>query len=125
MTKKTCNQVQWSNDQKQAFFKLKQLLSQSPILKLPDLNRQFVLQTDASNFGLGAVLLQKTDGIRYPVAYASRQLLSRECNYNVGERECLAVVWVVKKFSRFLIANHLYSSFIRPKQTAKQTKKRK
>jgi hypothetical protein len=73
---------------------------------LPDLDKQFILQTDASGFALGAVLLQETDGIKHPVAYASRKLLSRECNYTVGERECLAVVWAVQKFSRFLIANH-------------------
>jgi hypothetical protein len=107
LTAKRCsNQVTWGEKQEQAFVELKQLLSQSPILKLPDLDKQFILQTDASGFALGAVLLQETDGIKHPVAYASRKLLSRECNYIVGERECLAVVWAVQKFSRFLIANH-------------------
>jgi len=107
LTAKRCsNQVTWGEKQEQAFVKLKQLLSQSPILKLPDLNQQFILQTDASGFALSAVLLQETDEIKHPVAYASRKLLSRECNYTVGERECLAVVWAVQKFSRFLIANH-------------------
>jgi transposase InsO family protein len=104
LTAKRCrNEVQWGEQQERAFVKLKQLLSQHPILKLPDLNRKFVLQTDASDRKIGAVLVQSYDGVNHPIAYASRKLLSREQNYTVGERECLAVVWAVQKFSRFLI----------------------
>jgi hypothetical protein len=61
------------------------------------------LQTDASDTGIGAVVMQNYDGINHPIAYASRKLLTRERNYTVGERECLAVIWAVQKFSRFLI----------------------
>ena len=105
-TKRSSNQVKWGDEQEEAFVKLRQLLSRSPILKLPDLNRPFLLQTDSSDLSVGAVLLQEWDGIKHPVAYASRKLLSRERNYTVGERECLAVIWAVQKFSRFLTANH-------------------
>ena len=96
LTAKRCsNKVNWGDEQEQAFIKLRQLLSRSPILKLPDLNRPFVLQTDASNLGISGVLLQEREGVKHPVAYASRTLLSRECNYTVDERECRAVVWAV------------------------------
>jgi hypothetical protein len=106
LTAKGCgNEVPWGDSQQQAFDKLKQLLSQKPILKLPDLKRPIFLQTDASDTGLGAVLLQEHDGVKHPIAYASRKLLPRECNYTVGE-ECLAVIWAVSsKFSRYLLDN--------------------
>lgn len=55
----------------------------SPILRLPDLTKPFILRTDASNHGIGAVLLQEHDVRKYPVAYASRKLLDREQRYSV------------------------------------------
>ncbi|XP_066983820.1 uncharacterized protein [Macrobrachium rosenbergii] len=58
--------------------------------------------TDASDYGIGAVLLQKVDDIPLPVAYASRSLLPREQRYSAVERECLAVVWSVSEFYEYL-----------------------
>ena len=66
---------------------------------LPDVNKEFVLRTDASDIGLGATLLQNRDGHIFPVAYASRKLLDREKRYSVKERECLGIVWGIKKFA--------------------------
>jgi len=64
--------------------------------------RTFVLRTDASDVGLGAIPLQKhTDGM-FPIAYQSKRLSRTEVNYSVAERECLAVVWAVSKFYRYL-----------------------
>ena len=81
---------------------LKKHLCAKPILRLPDLDRTFVLRTDASDIGLGAMLLpEHEDGI-FSVAYASRKLTRAEQNYAVVERECLAIVWVVAKFYRYL-----------------------
>ena len=106
LTSKRCsNTVPWGERQQQAYDTLKQLLSQNPILKLPDLSRPLYLQTDASETGLGGCLLQEYDGIKHPIAYASRKLLPRECNYTVGEKECLAVVWAISKFNRYLSDN--------------------
>ena len=85
---------------KKAFTEVK--LSSEPILKLPDLNREFILQTDASNQRLGGCLRQVHDGVKHPVMYASKKLIPREQNYSVGEREALAIIWAVKKFHRFL-----------------------
>jgi len=92
--------------QEKAFVEIKRVLSNEPILKLPDLNREFILQTDASNLSLGACLLQEYDGIKHPVLYASRKLLPREQNYSVGEREALAIIWAVRKFHRYLYGQH-------------------
>ena len=69
------------------------------------LNKIFIVQTDASNISIGGCLLQEHDGIKHPVIYASRKLLPRE-NYSVGEREALAIVWVVEKFHRFLYGQY-------------------
>jgi len=74
-----------------------------PILRLPDFDRVFTLQTDASDIGIGAVLTQPDDsGVKHPVAFASRKLLPREKRYSTIERECLAIMWGVSKFQEYL-----------------------
>ena len=96
------NKIEWSDNQELSFQTLKERLTSSPILRLPDIEKPFVLRTDASNSGIGAVLLQEHDGNVFPVAFASKKLLPREVNYSVMEKECLAVVWAIKKFQRYL-----------------------
>lgn len=78
------------------------MLCKRPILKLPDFDRTFILRTDASEDGIGAVLLQLENDEKLPVAYASRKLQDREQSYAVIEKECLAVVWGVQKFHQYL-----------------------
>jgi hypothetical protein len=77
-------------------------LSANPILKLPNLAEPFILRTDASDRGLGAVLLQEEGEQKLPVAYASRKLLQREQKYATVEKECLGLVWAITKFQRYL-----------------------
>lgn len=77
---------------------MKHMLSDRPILKLPEFNETFILRTDAADDGIGAVLLQMEDDEKLPVAYASRKLQPREKAYAVIEKECLAVVWGIQKF---------------------------
>jgi hypothetical protein len=77
-------------------------LTSEPVLKLPDLDGPFVLRTDASNRGLGAVLLQEQDGLLHPVGFASRKLSAAESRYSTIEKECLAIVWGVGKFNTYL-----------------------
>jgi len=55
-------------------------------LRLPDFEKVFILQTDACNDGIGAILLQEESGIKYPVAFASRKLLTRESLFNYWKR---------------------------------------
>ena len=103
LTKKgTPNKVIWGDREQKAFENLKVSLSQYPILALPDLEKPFILRTDASETGVGAVLLQNTDEGKLPIAYASKKLLPRETRYSVIEKECLAIVWGVQKFQRYL-----------------------
>ena len=65
---------------------------------------EFILLTDASAVGLGAVLEQ--DG--HVIAYASRSLTAPECQYSVIQRECLAVVYAVKQFRHYLLGRPFY-----------------
>ncbi|KAM7309659.1 uncharacterized protein ISCGN_006655 [Ixodes scapularis] len=93
LTKKgTPNNVPWREEQDKAFTELKKKLANPPILRLPNLDRPFVLRTDASDRGVGAVLMQEHDAVLHPVAYASRKLLPREMSYATIEREGLALV---------------------------------
>ena len=78
-----------------------------PVLQLPDFNKEFILQTDACNEGIGAVLIQEAeDGVKHPVAFISRKLLPREMRYATIEKECLAIVWGITKFQEFLYGRH-------------------
>ena len=73
-----------------------------PILCLPNDNLDYVLRTDASDRGLGAVLMQdQGEGLR-SIAYASKKLSDTEQRYATVEKECLATVWGFKKFERYL-----------------------
>ncbi|XP_070184094.1 uncharacterized protein [Littorina saxatilis] len=96
--------VVWTKECETAFTTLKQCLTSKPILILPDNSKQYVLRTDASNEALGAVLLQEQGGNLHPVAYASKKLNSAERNYSTIEKECLGVVWGVKRFEQYLYA---------------------
>ena len=96
------NKVRWGESQKIAFETLKNLLVKSPILHLPDLSKQFILRTDASDIGMAAVLMQEFNDDKFPVAYASKKLSACQRNYSVIERECLAIVWAVGKFEPYL-----------------------
>ena len=92
----------WTSEENKSFEHLKELLVQSPILRCPDFNKPFVLQTDASNHGLGAILMQVQDGEEVAIAYASRQLKPSEENYATIQKECLAIVWAIKYFHHYL-----------------------
>jgi len=100
------NTLVWTDIQDQAFHTLKEAVSNPPVLRLPDVQKPFILQTDASSEGIGAILLQEEDQIKHPIAFASKKLLRREQNYSTIEREALAIVWGVQKFSHYLLGTH-------------------
>lgn len=92
----------WAKEQEGAFDKLKKQLSEPPILRQADETLPFIIRTDASNYALGAVLLQGQGSDERPVEYASRLLTSAERNYTTTEREALAVIWAVDKFRGYI-----------------------
>nr|XP_006821682.1 PREDICTED: uncharacterized protein LOC102800522 [Saccoglossus kowalevskii] len=94
--------VNWGEPQQKSFDDLKEMLSRQPVLSLPNFAEPFIIRTDASNCGLEAVLLQNKGDHAFPIAYASRKLLDRVTSYSVIEKECLALVWGIHKFQRYL-----------------------
>ena len=93
---------EWTAEQEYAFQYLKNRLISQPILQYPEFSKEFVLTTEASNTGIGAVLSQGIIGKNLPVAYASRSLNKAEVNYTTSEKELLAIVWVTKYFRPYL-----------------------
>lgn len=93
---------EWGDEQVAAFEAIKGSISSPPMLSCPDFNLPFVLQTDASTVGIGAVLAQETDGVEHVIAFASRALSETEKRYSTTEQECLTVVWAIKKFRPYL-----------------------
>jgi hypothetical protein len=93
---------EWNTEQEHAFQYLKNKLTSQPILQYPDFSKTFILTTDASNTGIGAVLSQGIVGKDLPVAYASRKLNKAEINYTVSEKELLAIVWATRYFRPYL-----------------------
>ncbi|GFV96787.1 transposon Tf2-8 polyprotein [Trichonephila clavipes] len=94
---------QWGFDQQNAFQTLKNSLTTPPVLKQADGTKPYIIRTDASNYALGAVLLQGEGSDEHPIEYASRLLLTpAERNYSTTEREALAVVWALKKFCGYI-----------------------
>ena len=74
-----------------------------PVLIYPDFTKCFVLETDASTVGLGAVLAQKDkNGVNRPIGYGSRMLKDAEKNYSATELEALGVVWACEQFRPYL-----------------------
>ena len=77
-----------------------------PILRLTDLEGPFVLRTDASAYAVAGVILQEHDGILFPVCFGSKKLCEREMRWSISDRECLAVVWSILKFKKYLYGAH-------------------
>ena len=93
----------WSNEAQMAFDTLKMTMISAPILGMPTDDDAYTLDTDASDFAIGAVLSQKQNGEERVIAYASRSLDKRERNYCVTRRELLAVVHFLKHFKQYLL----------------------
>ena len=93
----------WTTECQVAFETLRKKLVEAPILAYPSSEEDFILDTDASATGIGAVLSQVQDGVERPIAYASRGLSKSERNYSVTKRELLAVVFYCKYFRHYLI----------------------
>lgn len=87
----------------EALQSLKGTLCTEPILKSPDFDQPFTVQTDASDVGIGAALLQGEPGSLHPIAYISRKLLKNEVRYSVVKKECLAIKWALDSLKCYLL----------------------
>ena len=95
--------INWSETAQSAFEVLKELCVNAPILAFPDYKLPFILHTDSSTEGLGAVLYQKQEGKLRVIAYASRSVTKTESNYPTHKLEFLALKWAIfEKFHEYL-----------------------
>lgn len=84
------------------FIEIKEKIIESTYNILPNFHERFYINADASNFAIGAVISQRRDNKLRPVMFISRKLNSAEINYTVTEKECLAIIWAIKKFKIYL-----------------------
>lgn len=93
----------WDTEKEGAFSELKRVLASMPVLRTPDYTKEFIVQCDASDRGLGVVLCQVgEDGEEHPILFASRKLTVREEAYSASEKECACLVWAAQKRSCYL-----------------------
>jgi len=101
LTKKT-EKWEWNDKAGRAFEELKQRFTSAPILAHFDAQKPVIIETDASDFAIGAVLSQRDDEVRlHPVAFHSRKFQPAEINYEVHDKELLAVVDAFKHWRRY------------------------
>ncbi|CAM5174954.1 unnamed protein product [Natator depressus] len=101
--KKQPNAVQWTEECQKAFNQLKASLMSDPVLRAPDFDKPFLVTTDASKRGVGAVLMQEApDQEFHPVVFLSKKLSERESNWSVSEKKCYAIVYALEKLRPYV-----------------------
>eukprot|EP00253_Pinus_taeda_P029524 PITA_29524 len=90
---------QWGGRQHKSFETLKEKISAVPVLALPDLQQPFDIETDASNYAMGAILMQQ----KKPICYHSEKFSQSVINYPTYDKELYALVQSVKKWKHYLI----------------------
>ena len=102
LTAKTTEKFKWSPDCDLAFRVLKGKFISAPVLAFPYFDQEFVVDCDASDYGLGAVISQRQDRDEKVIAYASRVLEDHKLWYSTTKKEMLAMVYTVKHFCHYL-----------------------
>jgi hypothetical protein len=105
-------QWHWGPMQQIAFNTLKHAFTTYPVLHNPDHSKRFVLDTDASAYAVGSILQQEYGDTLLPVAFHSRSLTSAEKNYDIYDRELLAIVDAFKAF-RYLLWGAQHTTLVR------------
>ncbi|KAF8641354.1 hypothetical protein AX16_010026 [Volvariella volvacea WC 439] len=96
----------WGNEQQKAFETLKNLFLNKPILLAPDTNKPFLIETDASKVATGGVLKQQdSNGDWHPVAYLSQSLDPAQMNYQIYDRELLAIIRALQAWRHYILGN--------------------
>ena len=110
LTKKETKFI-WTDECQKAFETLKTMVTTSPLLIYPRFNQPFLVSTDASNVGCGAILSQVVDERDQPIVYCSRKFTATESNYTTVEKELYAVVLALKHWRHYLYGQtiHVYS----------------
>ena len=103
LTKKDV-QWSWGEEEQQSFDGLKTSVTSAPILAFPDDDAPFHVEADSSDFATGAILSQrsKEDGAWHPIAYYSKSLNAVERNYEIHDKEMLAIIRALEEWRHFL-----------------------
>ncbi|CAF1302602.1 unnamed protein product [Didymodactylos carnosus] len=106
-SKKTKNKFSWGPEEKHAFEIIKNRLTEAPVLHHPEHKLPFIIATDASQVGIGAVLMQIKDKSKgpHPIAFMSRKLNAQQQNWSTIERECYAVLEAVRLWDSYVSGN--------------------
>jgi len=97
----------WTQRQQKAFDTLKTRLATAPVLALPVDDATTIVDCDASDTGLGAVLSMVINGEERPLAYASRTYSKQEINYCITRREMLSMIFALKQFRQYCLGRHI------------------
>lgn len=95
------NAFQWNNQADECFENLKEVMSNTPVLASPDFSKPFVVECDASGFGIGAVLMQDNN----PIAFESRKLNKREGLKSTYQKDMLAIIHALTKWLQYLLGS--------------------
>ena len=105
--KRNFSSSDWTTDCQNAFETLKRALVSPPILRFVDMNKEFILSTDASGGALGYVLGQMDDdGREYVIAYGGRAIRPEEQSWHSNELECLAIISGIEAYRHYLSHRH-------------------
>ena len=102
MLRKDCH-YKWGTDQQLAFEQAKNILITKPVLKAPDFKKPFTLSVDASDIGIGGVLMQENnDGLLQPISYYSKKINRHQKHYSSVEKETLALISALQHFDVYI-----------------------
>ena len=94
---------EWTNDCQTAFDNLKKRFTEEPVLMMPDQTRPFQIETDASKYATGAILTQlDANGDRHPISFISKTLSPAERNYEIYDRELLAIIRALEEWRHYI-----------------------
>jgi hypothetical protein len=119
---------EWTEECQKSFEKLRDALTSAPVLTIADPNKHYILHTDASDFAMGAILMQEdANGDLHVIAYASKTFNDAQKNYDTTDREALAVVWALEHFNTYceghkytLLTDHQALSYIKSNKNEKK-----
>eukprot|EP00253_Pinus_taeda_P019184 PITA_19184 len=101
------SELKWTEEAVKSFNLVKLILSSAPTLISPDYTQDFILFSFSSEHTLAAVLMQKRDGVKRPIAFFSRIIRDGALNYNIIEKKALALIKALKDFRVYILSSHI------------------